>query len=366
MKVILLDGDYSHSLPVAEELVNDLGANIIAAVSGKRSHLARSRFVSRTFIAPPPDSPGYATRIANAARMVGPSVIVPLGYPSFRSMIEARDSLPSTASLVAPSAQAFDIAASKVETSKLAQHCGVRVPEQVGRVESGIVTSYPSVYPVFAKSTLERGGTSTALVRSEAELREFEWSTLGGDAVLQEVIDGDAYTYGVCGYFERGRAVVTMQHIETLSVPRRGGSATRIRTFEDTELGAAAESLMQQLGWTGAAQIEFKRARDGDWVLMEINPKFWASYAHTSRAGGRIASTAVARAAGRQEPLERGSPSGNVEMVFPFRELQHMVRSRSIPECLRGAAHIVWPPARPNFQLRDLPANIPIPRRRPR
>lgn len=363
MRVILLDGDNSHSLPIAAELVTELGVEIIGAVQSPRAHLARSRHVSRTFQVPAPDAEGFASRVMDVARMARATVILPIGYGSFRAMLNARDTLPPTVGLVAPPADAFDIAASKLATADLARQCGVRIPSAVGRVENGAATSLPSEYPVFAKSSVERGGPSTAILRSEAELQDFDWSSLGGDAVLQEVIDGDAFTYGHCGYFEDGHPVVEVQHIELHSVPRRGGSATRIRTFENAELGDAARSLMRALHWTGPAQVEFKKARDGGWVLMEINPKFWASYAHTSRAGGLIAATAIARAAGLGDPdrAERSSDR-EIEMVFPFRELQHVMRSRTPAEILRAARNVLCPPTPPNFTPRDLLANIPLPR----
>lgn len=364
MKIILLDGDYAHSLPIAEELVSELGAEIIGVGRGPRAHLARSRYTSWMEVAPSADADGYAARIIDLARTYGPSAIVPVGYHSFRAMLDARNDLPRTVQLLAPGAAAFEIASSKLETAELARRCGVRVPKQVGLVENGTVVFAPTRYPVFAKSSLERGGVSTALLQSEIGLQSFDWSTLGGDAVLQEVVDGDSFTYGHCGYFEDGDPVVEIQHVETRSVPRRGGAGSRLRTFEDDDLARAARSLLKALNWTGVAQVEFKKARDGGWVLMEINPKFWASYAHSSRAGAVIAASAVACLTGSKEYRGGGNRQiEDVEMVFPFRELLHVASERSPVEALRAVRDLLCPLARLNFRLRDLPANVPLPRR---
>lgn len=364
MKVILLDGDYAHSLPIAEELVSELNVEIIGVGRSPRAHLARSRYASRMVVAPAPGAEGYAARVIDVARMYGPSVIVPVGYLSFRAMLDARNDLPPTVQLLAPRPDSFEVAASKLETARLARQCGVRVPEQVGLVEDGTVVSSPVRYPVFAKSSLERGGVSTALLESEAALQSFDWSTLGGDALLQEVVDGDPYTYGHCGYFENGDAVIEVQHVETRSVPRRGGSGSRLRTYEDADLARVARSLLKALDWSGVAQVEFKKARDGGWVLMEINPKFWASYAHSTRAGAKIASSAVAHLMGNDDYRRAADfPIDDIEMVFPFRELLHLASERSRAEALQAARNLLCPPAAFNFRLRDLPANIPLPGR---
>lgn len=363
MRVMLLDGQYSHSLPIAAELVTDLGAEVIGVAPSKRSHLHRSRYVAEKLISPLAVSDDYGAHVLDLVSRVRPDVVVPVGYYSFRSLIPLRSQFPECSQLLSPAAHAFAIAEDKVATYELAAEAGVDHPRNVSDVvSSGEVEQIR--FPIFVKARMERGGQSTALVRDAQALRSLDLESLGGDVLFQEFIDADPFTYAHSGYYEDGIPVVEHQHLELRSVPRRGGSGTRLRTFHDAELREQANALMLALGWNGVAQVEFKRRKDGEYVLMEINPKFWASYALASRSGARIAATAVARLSG--QPLAVARQARDVEMVFPVREALHVVgnlRTENIPGSLKA---ILWPPAVWDIDVTDIWANIPLRSRRSR
>jgi len=93
---------------------------------------------------------------------------------------------------------------------------------------------------------------------------------------------------------------------------------------------------------------------------MEINPKFWASYALASQCGCRFASTMVALALDL-ETVPRGRSDRRGERVFPLRELAYWSEHRdeeSLGECLRA---MLWPPARPDINLTDPAAALTAP-----
>src|SRR5262249_10470047 len=46
-----------------------------------------------------------------------------------------------------------------------------------------------------------------------------------------------------------------------------------------------AEKLMAALNWHGVAMVEFKMDSDGQYWLMEINPRLWGSLALSIDAG---------------------------------------------------------------------------------
>jgi len=126
-------------------------------------------------------------------------------------------------------------------------------------------------------------------------------------------------------------------HEELRSVPRRGGSGTHLRIRRDDALKRAASELLRSIGWHGIALVEFRRRDDGSLVLMEVNPKFWASYALASEHGYRFASTMVAVTLDLGVDVPIGSPEPVGEMVYPLRELYHCARRptlRSARECL--------------------------------
>jgi predicted ATP-grasp superfamily ATP-dependent carboligase len=111
--------------------------------------------------------------------------------------------------------------------------------------------------------------------------------------LVQEYIDGDPATFGYGFLFLDGKAVLAFGHEEIRSVPRLGGSGTRLRVFENEELKQASEKLLRELGYEGVALVEYKKRSDGSFVVMEVNPKFWASYSLASKCNYHFAAKLV-------------------------------------------------------------------------
>ncbi|MFB6076500.1 MAG: ATP-grasp domain-containing protein, partial [Candidatus Nanohaloarchaea archaeon] len=73
--------------------------------------------------------------------------------------------------------------------------------------------------------------------------------------------------------------------VERLHQPVRGGPSTHRRTVDvDPDLMAHAQRLMQEIGWTGVAQIEFL-VNETESYLTEVNGRFWGSLPTNLRAG---------------------------------------------------------------------------------
>ena len=358
-RVMVLDGGYRHSLAVGAELKRVLGATILAVAASPHSPALRSRHTDVSLIAPHPSESSFARTLLQHAQEQLPDIIVPVGHASFARLISLSHSLPRSVRVLIPDAKNFQVASNKVLTYELARTLGIRVPREYKQRELTANDGQPFVqYPIFAKARLERGGPSTALLMSEAEYVAFDRSAIGGDVIFQEYIGGDSYTFAQNGYYEDGHPILSFQHVELLSVPRRGGSGTRVQTADLPTVRKLANRLLAALNWTGVAQVEFKRASNGEFVLMEINPKFWASYALSSRSGHPIAATAVARALCIDQPRSRrGRPK--MSMVFPIRELSYALKNRHDQNIFASMGSQIWPPAHLDIELRDIWAYLP-------
>lgn len=360
LHAMVLDGEYTHSLAIQAELRNLLGARVSSVASSPRAPGHLSRHTDNRLTTPHSDNPHYAEALLDLIVRHTPDVVVPVGFPSFSTMVSLADALPSFVHALVPGTDVFHLAANKTCTYEAAVSAGVRAPSEYPIVlESGDSIPPESEFPIFAKARRERGGVSTALIGSPAELMDFDVSHLGGDVIFQEFISGDQSTYAQCGYYADGKPVVTFQHQELRSAPRRGGSGTRVKAVENRSVAEAADRLLRELKWDGIAQVEFKRNRKGEYVIMEINPKFWASYALAARSGYPIAATAVAHRLGLSVPDSRPCPGHGLSMVFPLRELKYVAKNLRTERILESVAAMVWPPAIPDVELLDLRAHIP-------
>ncbi|HHY80201.1 MAG TPA: hypothetical protein GX516_07650, partial [Thermoanaerobacter sp.] len=96
--------------------------------------------------------------------------------------------------------------------------------------------------------------------------------------------------------------------------------------------------------------------RDGSFVLMEINPKFWASYPLASKYGYRFASLMVSSIL--DIPRTRVLVRKKGMMVFPIRELSYELNNKNNESLVKSILSMLWPPSKMDINVRDLKAWI--------
>ncbi len=368
-KVMLLDGDYTHALAVAGELWHDLSAVIIGVCEDGDGALCRSRYCRAVEFAPPPASGEYPAALLDLAWKHRPDMVLPVGCHSVRALAAIRQQLPASVGYCLPPSDALETALDKHQTLRVARAMGIQVPADYTDLinEAGAGGHHADAldrltFPLFLKAAYEAGKTISARVEAAsafwAAYDALRQEAPGGDVLVQECIDGDAHTYACGLLFLDGQVALSFGHDEMRSVPRRGGSGTRLRTLDDPGLTETSVRLLQALHWNGLALVEYKRHRDGSLVLMEVNPKFWASYALASRCGFRFASAMVSWVCNLPAParLSRHWPQ---EMVFPLREIAYCLRNREQEPILGSLAAMLWPPASWDLDLSDLRAWLP-------
>jgi hypothetical protein len=164
----------------------------------------------------------------------------------------------------------------KAATLRRAQELGVPVPPTW--------TSYDDIVnrsaPIFFKPAREGTGGPRKRVPSPKAIPSFARSA---DYLFQEVIEGPS----VIGYgflADRGKVVASSLHHEILSWPVHGGSAVAVEAYESIRVQELAQRLIADFQYSGWGLIEFKPcSRRDDFVLMEVNAKFWASIEFTLR-----------------------------------------------------------------------------------
>lgn len=361
---MVLDGDYSHAVAIASELKQDLGATIIGVGYRPGFALSRSRRCDHAVLLASPREDRFDAGLLEAIQTWEPDVVVPVGFGSHERLVSLGQERLAPCKALLPARDQFEIATDKTKTYDVARELGILTPaDHTSAVEEALEFNGTDAleYPIFLKARREKGGAGTALLRSASDLERMarHHRDLGEEIIYQEVIGAEPYTYAYCGLFQEGEPALSFQHIELRSVPRHGGSGTRMANLDDRALTEAATRLLAALKWTGIVQVEFKRNALGQLVLMEVNPKFWASYAFASRLGYRFATHLVAGQLGLdvswlQEPKWR-----RAEMVFPVRELSHAIKHRRTESLAKSLLAILWPPAKWDVELGDLRAYLP-------
>ncbi|ELZ25516.1 carboxylate--amine ligase [Natrinema limicola] len=103
--------------------------------------------------------------------------------------------------------------------------------------------------------------------------------------LVQERIP-DSREFGFFALYEHGDAVATFQHCQRRGWKYCGGPSAYRESVHIPDLETAGRALLDELEWHGLAMVEFLRdPADGEFKLMEINPRFWSSLPFSVRVG---------------------------------------------------------------------------------
>jgi biotin carboxylase len=171
--------------------------------------------------------------------------------------------------------------------------------------------------PLVVKGATGSGGRRVAIASTAVELAQtLERAAAIDDRwIVQEHLVGPTYLVG--GVFDRGRPLRVYGAEKVEQHPPRIGGAIQLRSLADVELVDAGLRAIEQLGWTGFASADLMRRADGQFVVLEINPRLWGSFAGAESAGVELfAPFAQLVLGGTPEPdlLYR---SGSTCMIFP-------------------------------------------------
>jgi predicted ATP-grasp superfamily ATP-dependent carboligase len=242
---------------------------------------------------------------------------------------------------------AFDQLANKQRAAMLADELRVPRPRAIELRVRGVVERVGAElgFPVVFKSAVGQG--SARHVRDVAELRRVATSfwTENVDLVEQEVwplvqeyIDGTGHGY--YGLSKDGEVLAHFMHRRLHEVPPTGGPSAMAASFRDARLRELGERFFAATGWTGVAMVEFKRrSRDGEYYLIEVNPKFWGSLALSIAAGVDFPYLLYRLLAGDPQHVTLGDYRDDCVFRWLTMDLAYAVATRRLGAYLRTFAN---------------------------
>ena len=263
-------------------------------------------------------------------------VVVPVTTLSIEGLAHQPNSFAAGLLRHIPCSEAIHVAKSKARTTALAGAIGIPVPETFERLEPETIEDWAQTskvqFPLVVKfaDDWHPGLWSPAdryrIVHSIDELgREYRrMHRVGPYPLVQEYVEGGGY-----GFFaitdSRGEPVVTFCHRRLREYPITGGPSTLCESVRDPVLIDLGTRLLRALGWRGVAMVEFKRDRDGQYKLLEINPRYWGSLPLALACGVNFPQYQVELALGRS-PSQPAYPVGK-KMRFFLPDLRAVVET---------------------------------------
>ena len=280
-RVFVTDGSYPNGLAAVRALgragfrvtVGEHAGVARPAVVGFWSRYCAERFVYANPQVDPRKAAAELTEYFAANRY---DAAIPVGLTMADLFVKYRDSLGVPTML--PSTESFRIAADKELTYRHATSVGVPVPRTVPAIRWNELRP-----PMVFKH--RRSGAFIAWTEQEA--RSYA-SALNGDGfnyLAQTYVEG-RNGFGYFGFFSHGEEIAYLMHERLVQFPAEGGPSVVARSIHDARIRVLGKRLLESLEWHGPAMVEFKRGDvDGNYYLMEINPKLWGSLDLAIEAG---------------------------------------------------------------------------------
>ena len=256
-----------------------------------------SRYCGESVVVPDPgtDLAGYKQGLLALAQRRGVRTVVPLREEDAFVLAKYRSAFERTSTVFGPSLDQLAVAHDGLRLRRLAAEAGVAVPETARYDEIDDWDRELLVKPRYAVLCREylpdrsadgvEGTGNPEFVEpgrkpDERRLRE----EMGHLPLVQEYVRGPQYSFRAL--YDDGEPVVTSQKRLVRGYKYARGPSVFHRAVDRPGLAESGTRLLDALDWHGPASVQFIRDRDsGEYKLLEVNPRFWASVPMDIAAG---------------------------------------------------------------------------------
>lgn len=288
MKVLVTDANNRIALAV----IRALGENGVEVSSLEQEQFARqkpicfsSRYASKRFIIPPISKPEGLSKLLEYTQ--GHDIILPVSINMILPVVQNRALFEQGGIRVPyPSLDQIKTANNKTKLLELAKNIGIAIPTAYHIKD---ISELPrlfakAMFPLVIKLSDDEGlylspEKRYAIVHDRASLEHayLKMHRLKEFPLVQEYIPGDGFGFSAL-LDKSSQALAYFCHKRLRQYPAVGGPSTLCQGINSQALIDQGLKLLKALNWTGIAMVEFKKdARDNQYKLMEINPRFWGS-----------------------------------------------------------------------------------------
>lgn len=220
------------------------------------------------------------------------TLVIPCDDPSAICLQQYNQEFSKYTKLYLLNTKTFDIVSNKYKTTRIASSLGINVPNNILVDEKynlqDIIEQFS--FPLVLKPISSYILNSTE--RNEVKIiydKKTLIETLNSltpiyPIQIQSFFRGTGVTISVLA--KEGNIIIASQHKRMHEPFSGGGSSYRVSMLIDDELFEASKKLISKLNYTGVAMIEFRyNTKTKNWVLLEINGRFWGSLPLAISAG---------------------------------------------------------------------------------
>ena len=273
------------------------GINTIAAAESADIPALRSRYCDEAVKLPSPrtDLLGYKNALLALARRPDVRTITPLREVDSYVLSAYREEFAEHIATPWPTLDVLRDAHDRIRLADAAEAAGVAIPETrlLDTVEDWdreriVKARYALLVNEYVPSLPETASAKGALTEHidpgvEPDVEGIT-ARMGHVPITQEFVPGEEFAvWALC---DDGEPVTICQRRRVRGFKYTGGASVCRKTMYDPDLDRVARALLAELDWHGLASVQFiANETTGEYELMEINPRFWASVSCAVQAG---------------------------------------------------------------------------------
>jgi predicted ATP-grasp superfamily ATP-dependent carboligase len=277
MRIWITDAEFQHTLGIVRELGKN--KNYDVTVIG-RFDFAMSRFsiYCKSFVKRPRNISLTDFLLKNFDEF---DFLIGVGATSIEA-ISNSDKLRGKSFVPIP--EQMSLALSKEATYKFCNSINIPAPESIYPSSTSLdsLKINELKYPLVIKAKFEMGGNVVQYANSYSELetkykeivKNYNFSN-NDLPLIQEYITGEGCAY--FAFYENGVLVDDFMHKRLMEYPLSGGHSVKAKSYKNDKLKEYGKTVLDKLKWNGVAMVEFKEVSQDEYVIMEINPKYWGS-----------------------------------------------------------------------------------------
>jgi predicted ATP-grasp superfamily ATP-dependent carboligase len=281
--VLVTDGLLRKSLVVCQSL-GRRGVDVAVGSTTRLSPAFFSRYCRERVLYPCPRqrSDAFVETLLAYLRRAEHPVLLPTDDATLAAVSRHRADFERLTHVPVPEPERLAYGFDKGLTMRLAERLGIPHPATAlpRSAEEARLHAAQLGRPVVVKPRGSSGGRGIAYPQSLDEVAE-SWrrvDELHPEPMVQERLPSGR-KYDVCVLIGRGgEPVATFVQRELRHFPVQDGLSTLQESVWRPDLVARAVRLLRAIGWYGLAEVEFmEHPESGQTLLLEINPRFWAS-----------------------------------------------------------------------------------------
>jgi predicted ATP-grasp superfamily ATP-dependent carboligase len=308
---IILGGGFG-SLAAARSLAKNSIKVCVVAPHWSVARFSRclTRFIASPSVRNDQDLVEHLVKMAREYQLRG-SVLFPSSDEQVRILAQNRSRLSEHYVVTTPSWETIQFLYDKRLTYDLAQRAGVamprtQVPENAERL-AALNLDFPLILKPaasarFVSTTNRKAYRADNLKELQTLYAQMSGVISAAEVLVQDLLpDPSKNLFSYAGYFRNGEPLVGLSAKRHRQLPPDfGRSSTFVEAVEIPELKGLARQLLQCIGYTGLAEVEFMwNPKKDRFELLEVNPRLWAWHSLASAAGLDLPYVAFTEALGR-------------------------------------------------------------------